>query len=188
MPRKQIQQRRETLRLVRKYTTPSRRVEFSRRPKYRLTFPVTTKSKKPSLVSTVLFAIAAFLFATLFVGALADTWVPRVIGDGKAIYAARDQRDGLVSSVALGGGFLFAVFASAAWRAPAALRFHFTFFTGLSLMGFTCAYIRGQQKVAFEAAYHGASSTPFLSVPLLAALFTALALIVMLTALYLDPS
>src|SRR5687767_3425583 len=106
------------------------------------------KVNKPSLVGAVFFAVVAFLFLAPFVGALADTWIPHGTADGEAIHAKREQRDGLVSLIGCGGGFLLAVLAAFVWRAPATIRFQFAFFSGLSLMGFTFAFIRKQQALA----------------------------------------
>ena len=102
---------------------------------------------------------------------------------------ARERQQSIIIWGGVSAAVAAALLAAWAWRAPAHIRFHAAFITGLALLAATYAYIRHMQSYldsvedvgpTYSAAY------AYLITPSVGFYSTALAHILILSALYLD--
>jgi hypothetical protein len=142
----------------------------------------TKASDKPSAFGTILFAAAAFLFATIIVGAFADIWLPEATGEPEILWEARDHRNSQVMWLAVAGGLAGAVFTGWAWRSPAPTRFKCCFWAGVGLLCLSLGYVC--HIVRITAA--GNERYDVWIAPLLSTFTVALGLVLIVTALVLD--
>lgn len=146
----------------------------------------TIPFQRPSWLSTVLFALAGFLFSSSVAGCFIATWLPEVRGD-EHFWSRHDRPSALVLSLAVAGGLLGGPIAGWAWRSPSARRFHIVFSCGFVLLAATLAYTWHVIRVCSLVATEGYDvNSASLATPLVAVYAGALAILLLASASYLD--
>ncbi|RYD95303.1 MAG: hypothetical protein EOP50_08200 [Sphingobacteriales bacterium] len=147
-------------------------------------------SNRPSWLGTASFAAVIAILTFGLVAGLLATWTEQPPRDDR--WADANERQ---QAIVLWGGASAAVaatlFAGWAWRAPSYIRFHAAFLAGLALLIVTYAYVRHMQHYlqTIEDVWPPSQvGFGYLVSPTIAIYSTALALILIFSALYLDRS
>ena len=134
--------------------------------------------------STLLFSALVFVPLFLSTTILLSSWLPDPQpGDDWAKW--EDQRESLIMWSGLTLGFINAALAGWLWRSPPLVKFHALFISGVLLLVTTLAYVWHVRNiiVSSEDQYVDALEYKYGASPLIALYFTALAFVLILSAL-----